>query len=355
VALLHKALSDWTSDQISLHAVEKVFELHELLTRALREQLSPDDAKQIELETAKVVFPLEVLRSLMTEISMERRAGWGEAAQPGASQEELVAGLGRALDLLASDAVFGLACECLDSARSESLRAVLAPYIRRWAPGQEAQLVTMLGRAGPELGKFIVQILVELKTPDALSGMEVAFKNPNIEVRLAALAAMGESIGERAREEITGLLDAPDVDVRLKTLDLVGAMNVVAAGPVLVRRIQSDAFHDLSVEERRKWLTTVGALKATRGESLAIELLSKRRLLSNEATEQSRALAAEHLAASESPEALEALQVASKQRWGTSNQVREAATRSIEIIEERQAMRPRKPSEVRPQASEGKA
>ena len=77
VALVHKALQEWTADQISLHAVEKVFELHEILTRSLREQLPADDAKQIELETAKVVFPLEVLRSLMTEISMERRAGWG--------------------------------------------------------------------------------------------------------------------------------------------------------------------------------------------------------------------------------------------------------------------------------------
>ncbi len=352
--LIQKALTDWTADQISLHAVEKVFELQELLTRALRGQLPADQAQDIEVETARVLFPLEVLRTLMSEIAMERRAGWGEQAQAGASQEELVAGLGRALDLLASDAVFGLACECLDSARSESLRGVLAPYIRRWAPGQEAQLTSMLARSGPELGKFLVGVLVELKTPEALGGMENAFKNPNIEVRLAALAAMGEAIGDRAREEITGLLDAPDVDVRLRTLDLVASMNVVAAGPVLVRRIQSDAFHDLSLEERRKWLATVTALKAARGESLAIELLSKRRLLSNEATEQSRALAADHLASSDSEEALEALQVAAKQRWGTSNLVREAATRAIEVIEERQAARPRKP-DPRAHVSEGKA
>ena len=352
--LVEKALKEWTADQISLHAVEKVFELQELLTRSLRSQLPAEQAQEVEVETAKVLFPLEVLRTLMSEIAMERRAGWGEQAQSGASQEDLVAGLGRALDLLASDAVFGLACECLDSARSESLRGVLAPYIRRWAPGQEGQLTSLLARSGPELGKFIVEVLVELKTSDALGGMEIAFKNPNIEVRLAALAAMGEAIGDRAREEITALLDAPDVDVRLRTLELVASMNVVAAGPVLVRRIQSDAFHDLSVEERKKWLGTVSALKAARGESLAIELLSKRRLLSNEATEQSRALAAEHLATSDSPEALEALQVAAKQRWGTSNLVREAATRSMESIEERQAALSRK-LDRSAHVSEGKA
>ncbi|NUO48830.1 MAG: protein kinase, partial [Polyangiaceae bacterium] len=316
--LVHKALREWTADQVSLHSVDKVFELHELLTRAFKAQLDPDEAKFLELETAKVVFPLEVLRTLMAEMSIERRAGWGEAAQPGATNEELVAGLGRALDLLASDAVFGLACECLDTAGTERLRDVLKPYIRRWAPGQEAQLTTELGRAGAELGRFIVELFVELKTPQATAGMEAAFSNPNIEVRLAALAAMGEAIGDRARDEITGLLDAPDVEIRLKTLDLVGAMNVVAAGPVLVRRVQSDAFHDLSVDERRKWLATVGALKAPRAESLAIELLSKRRLLSNESTEHSRMVAAEYLAQADSVEAVEALQTASKQRWGTS-------------------------------------
>src|SRR5262249_31367212 len=100
---------------------------------------------------------------------------------------------------------------------------------------------------------------------------------------------------------------------------------------------------------------TVGALKAPRAESLAIELLSKRRLLSNESTEHSRMIAAEYLAQADSPEAVEALTTASKQRWGTSTQVRDAASRSLEIIEERRASRPGRPSEMRPAASEGKA
>jgi hypothetical protein len=141
----------------------------------------------------------------------------------------------------------------------------------------------------------------------------------------------------------------------MKTLDLVASMNVVAAGPVLVRRIQSDAYHDLSVEERRRWLATVSALKPARGESLAIELLSKRRLLSTDATEQSRAVAADHLANTDSVEAIETLQTAAKQRWGTTTLVRDAATRALEVIEERRASRPRRPSDLRPQASEGKA
>ncbi len=354
VALLHAALAEWVADQISLHSVDKVFELHELFTLALRGTVPEVEAKEIELATAKVVFPLDILRTLMGEISTERKAGWGDVATV-SSPERLVAGLGRALDLLASDAVFALACECMDSARSETLSSVLMPYIRRWAPGQEAQLATMLGRAGPDLGKFIVELFSELGTREATSFMEAAFKNPNIEVRLAALAKMGEAIGDRARDEITALLDAPDLDIRMRTLELVASMNVVAAGPVLVRRVQSDAYHDLSVAERKRWLETVTALKPARGEALAVELLSKRRLLASEASEQSRAIAAEHLSNAESAEALEALQVAAKQRWGTSAAVRDAAARALERIEDRAEARVRRAPEPASHVTEGKA
>lgn len=334
--LVHQALAEWTRDQIALHAADRVFEIHQAMTSAFRAQLAPEAAQQAELDTAKVMFPVETLRSLLTDLSSEHR-GWGaDRSQAGASAG-LVAGLGRALELLASDAVFALACECLDSAFSEGLRDVLVPYLRRWSTGQEALLGSLLGRAGPELGKIVIEILGGLGTPKARAAIEAALANPDIEVKLAALAYFGEEIGDKAREEITALLDAPDVDVRKRTLELVARLSVVAAGPVLVRRIQSDNFHDLSVDERRGWLETVYLLKPARGEAVAIELLSKRRLLSSEATEQSRALAATLLGSCDSPEASEALQTAAKQRWGTSNVVREAATKALAQIEARRS------------------
>jgi serine/threonine protein kinase len=349
-ALIDRALKEWVDDQMSLFAAESVFELHGKLTAALRVHLDVRDAHQVELETARVMFPIEVLRSVMSDISQERRVGFAGPRAAG-SKKDLVLGLGRALELLASDAVFSLACECLDSARSEELREVIEPYLRRWAAGKEGQLATTLARSGAELGRFIVSILMELGTKEALSGIESAYSNPNVEVRLTAMSALGEAAGDRAREEIAALLDGPDVAMRLRTLELVGNLNVVAAGPILGRRIQSDGYNDLSVEERKRWLETVTALKASRGEALAIDLLSKRRILSNDASEQTRVIAAEHLAQCESPEAIEALQTAVKQRWGTSAAVREAATRSIAAIEARQSAKSKRPE----QRSEGKS
>jgi hypothetical protein len=344
-------MRDWAHDQMTLNAVDKVFELHDHLTQALHARLGQRDGHVLELETAQVLFPLDVLRTLMTDIAMERRGSWGGDAASAAPPKELVASLGRALDLLASDTVFALACEILDSAKSEALKDVVVPYLRRWCPNQEGTLATMLQRAGPSLGKFIIELFMEMKTERAIQGLESAFSNPNLEVKLAALAAMGEKVGERAREEITTLLDSLDVTIRMNTLELVASLGVTAAGPFLVRRVVSDAFHELSVEERKLWLSTICTLKAERGETLAVEVLSKRRLLSNEASEQSRAIAAEALARFDSAETLEALQNAAKQRWGTTAQVREAALKSLAAIEARRS----KKSSVMAAVGESKA
>ncbi len=349
---IQQAIKEWTEDQVKLHAVQRVFEVHQAMAAAFKAQTDADTAKRLELETAKLMFPVETLRAVMTDIAAER---WTNDGVPLDAPQELVRGLQRALDLLSSDAVFSLALECLDSSRSSSLRDVLVPYVRRWSTGQEASLSAMLPTAGPELGKTLIALLVDLKTPAALQGVETALLNQNIEVKLSALAHMGESIGDRARDEITNLLDSPDVQVRLKTLDLVGQMSVVAAGPVLVRRIQSDVFHDLSVDERRRWLATVSTLKASRGEAIAIELLSKRKLLASDAAEESRTIAAEQLTSSDSTEAIEALEAASKQRWGTSANVREAATRALGVIRARLAAREGKRAPLESKPLEGKA
>ena len=120
----------------------------------------------------------------------------------------------------------------------------------------------------------------------------------------------------------------------------VERLGVQAAGPALVRKIQSDAFHDLAVDERRQLLATVCNLRPARGEAVAIELLSKRRLLANEAVETSRTLAAEALAAFDSEETRNALQVVAKQRWGSSSNVRDAAAKALGTIESRKARKP---------------
>jgi hypothetical protein len=70
--------------------------------------------------------------------------------------------------------------------------------LRRWAPGKRAACHRW--RSGAELGRFIVALMMELGTRRP-SRESVGFSNPNVEVRLTAMAALGESAGDRARED----------------------------------------------------------------------------------------------------------------------------------------------------------
>ncbi len=338
IDVVARAMRSWVEDQLALSAADKVFEFHEKLTAALREQCNKREAEELEVETATILFPIEVLRSLMMAMASERKGAWvGEGNAP---PKELVSSLARALSLVGSGAVFGLACECLDSATYEPIRVVMKDYIATWAVGEEPQMVALVQRAGPDLVGFLLDLMADQKLASLASAMDAALGNPNIEVKLAALARMGETVGERARDEINHLLEAPEKEVRARTLQSVERLGVQAAGPALVRKIQSDGFHDLAVEERRQLLATVCNLRPARGEAVAIELLSKRRLLANEAVETSRTLAAEALAAFDSEETRNALQVVAKQRWGSSSNVRDAAAKALATIESRKARKP---------------
>ncbi len=334
--LLHDALREWTADQVKLHSVDRVFALHDAMTEAFREARGDETGRVMEERLARLMFPLDTLRAILNDLAAER---WSNEAAPVLTARELLLGLERALNLLASDAVFALACECMGSSRSAALGEVLVPYIRKWSPGKESIIGSMLKQASAELGSALVDILASLKTTEAQIAMEAGLAHPLIEVKLAVLAHTGETLGDRAREEITALLDVDDPDVRARCLDLVVKLSVVAAGPVLVRRIQSDGFHELAVDERRRWLKAVGSLKAARAEALAIELLQKRRVFASDAVEASRALAAEHLADAESEEASKALEEATKSRWGASQTVRDAAARALASVRARQARR----------------
>ncbi|WP_437277461.1 serine/threonine-protein kinase [Sorangium sp. So ce375] len=293
------------------------------------------------------------------------QAGAGRtAAQAGASRSvapldpAIVEGLAHALDALEDGALFSAACQCHGAVQSERLREILFAYMRRWAPGREAELGDLLSRAPVPLALTLLQLLAQLKTPSALAALEAGFASPYVEVRISALAelpdaAVGEgapgagSAAERVREELQKLLDDPAPPVRCEALRLIGKLGVLPAGPTLVRRIVAPSFHDLSAAERRQWLETVAQLNPARAEKLAIELLEKRQLIPSEAIEQTRELAAHFLCQARSYEALRAVKEATKPRWWNTPPVRDAAARAAVAIAAR-LVAPTRPSERPP-------
>ncbi|WP_437527255.1 protein kinase [Sorangium sp. So ce726] len=285
------------------------------------------------------------------------------AAQAGASRSvapldpAIVEGLAHALDVLEDGSLFSAACQCHGAVQSERLREVLFAYMRRWAPGREAELGDLLSRAPAPLALTLLQLLAQLKTPGALAALEAGFASPHVEVRISALAELPDaaaseggsagSAAERVREELQKLLDDPAPPVRCEALRLIGKLGVLAAGPTLVRRIVAPSFHDLSGAERRQWLETVAQLNPARAEKLAIELLEKRQLIPSEAIEQTRELAAHFLCQARSYEALRAVKEATKPRWWNTPPVRDAAARAAVAIAAR-LVAPTRPSERPP-------
>ncbi|XXX75503.1 protein kinase [Sorangium sp. So ce134] len=290
-------------------------------------------------------------------------AGRG-AAQPGAGRSlapldpAIVEGLAHALDALEDGSLFGAACQCHGAVQSERLREILFAYMRRWAPGREAELGDLLSRAPAPLALTLIQLLAQLKTPDALAALEAGFASPHVEVRISALAELPDAAGgegatgpgsaaDRVRDELQKLLDDPAPPVRREALRLIGKLGVLAAGPTLVRRIVAPSFHDLPGSERRQWLETVAQLNPARAEKLAIELLEKRQLIPSEAIEQTRELAAHFLCQARSYEALRAVKEATKPRWWNTPPVRDAAARAAVAIAAR-LVAPTRPSERPP-------
>ncbi|MDC0684146.1 serine/threonine-protein kinase [Sorangium atrum] len=285
------------------------------------------------------------------------------AAQTGASRSvapldpAIVEGLAHALDALEDGSLFSAACQCHGAVQSERLREVLFAYMRRWAPGREAELGDLLSRAPVPLALTLLQLLAQLKTPGALAALEAGFVSPHVEVRISALAELPDaaasesgsasSAAERVRDELQKLLDDPAPPVRCEALRLIGKLGVLAAGPTLVRRIVAPSFHDLSGAERRQWLETVAQLNPARAEKLAIELLEKRQLIPSEAIEQTRELAAHFLCQARSYEALRAVKEATKPRWWNTPPVRDAAARAAVAIAAR-LVAPTRPSERPP-------
>ncbi|WP_437504322.1 protein kinase domain-containing protein [Sorangium sp. So ce1099] len=273
----------------------------------------------------------------------------------------IVDGLSRALDALEDGSLFGAACQCYSAVQSERLREILFAYLRRWAPGREAELGDLLSRAPAPLALTLIQLLSQLKTPEALAALEAGFASPHVEVRISALAELPDAAGsdgasgagaaaERVREELQRLLDDPAPPVRREALRLIGKLGVLAAGPTLVRRIVAPSFHELPATERRQWIETVAQLNPARAEKLAIELLEKRQLIPSEAIEQTRELAAHFLCQARSYEALRAVKEATKPRWWNTPPVRDAAARAAVAIAAR-LVAPTRPSDRPPSAA----
>jgi hypothetical protein len=333
VRLLEDALREWTEDQLKLKNHAALFELSGALGRALAARAADASGAALEQAVNGVVFTKDTVAAILQDLERDGR----DVAQAGKEiPEVVVSGVERALAVLGDASMLELACGCVAAARSDALAKVILAYVKRWARGNEARLATVLETTSPDVGVAVIGVLAELGTPEAHGALEAAGRSPHLAVRIEALSVMPEDRHDHVRAEVRKLLDDPQSSVRTQALKLVAERALLAAGPALVLRIQSNDFNDLPAEERKLWMTAVMELSPRRGTSVCAELLKKHQLVPTEAAEATRVMAAEVLEETAvTKEALEAAEEASKKRWWNTAPVREAAERAAQAIHAR--------------------
>ncbi len=220
-----------------------------------------------------------------------------------------------------------------------AVRAAILSRLERRADGHEAEIARAATNAAPPLAMGLLRVLGTLDSDAAREAMLAATKSPHSIVRIDALSRL-EAGGERIRGEVRLALEDADPRARVEILAAIEAYKIKAAGPALALRVRSRAFDALPLDERRLALGTLGALMPSRAEAIAIELLQDQRLISSDAHEATRELAAELLGRiGTSREAREALALAAKERWRTSSRVRAACTNAVVTFEARAKQR----------------
>ena len=207
---------------------------------------------------------------------------------------------------------------------ADAVRAPLAGYLAREGLGQEAHLGELLTTVDASRGRVLLAALEAMGTDEAREAVHRAEASPHAEVRVAAVALRASTSREGLRDELARLSSDDNPEVRQAALRTMARFRVMEAGPPLVARIQSRAFHRLPLDERALALRTLWALSPARAEALCVDLCATRPVLRREAIDETRVLAAELLGEraqmAESAAELK-LTLAS---WGNSDAVRGA-------------------------------
>ena len=216
------------------------------------------------------------------------------------------------------------------------IRDRLLDYVTAHAGGHEGEIGSTFATGHLDPSLALLKVLVGLGTPAAREAAQQAAKSPHPIVRIEALGLVEGSSGTGIRQALRAMLEDWDPAVRIAALKSIGAYKVKVASPGLVMRVKSPEFDGLPVDERREALHALYLLTSSRAEAVYLDLLADTRLVTNEAHEQTRALAAEMLGRrGQSTEARTALEAASKGRWKNSERVRAAAASALEVMDSR--------------------
>ncbi len=213
---------------------------------------------------------------------------------------------------------------------------IMLKYIQRAAQGNEQATIEQLETLRPSFAQAVLCTIANPKTPEGAAMLRSLLDSPIAALRCEAVALLATS-PEKLKQQLLKLAEGSDPQVLLAALNTMVRHHVRAAGPGLIRLVEHEHFVARPREQQQKIFETLWLLNSKRGEDVLISVIEKMHgLMADDNADRTRALAAEVLSErAVSDAAIEALSNATRRRPWNTPEIRTAAARAIERIEER--------------------
>jgi len=318
-------LADWAGTQVDAHAATAALDLLQSLTAAFDSRFGEAAAREFRTVATAAMFPVSRISAVIEDAK--------ELPDP---DPKVLEGIRTALGSVEDDSFFDTAMGLFDVVASDEVRRALLGYLCRCAKGHESALGQILSVAPPMHAMYVLETLRATSTPASKDAVAHGLKSQHIEVILAVLDGLDEVAAQQAGLMLRNLVASPEAPMRRKFIEAASQKGIRALEPILVERINSSAYFQLPIRERRLLLEALAATNRMEAEVTAMSLLDKQQLLGGEALEETRAVAADFLGSASSELVLETLQRAAKKRWfGGNETVRETAERAAARVAER--------------------
>ena len=213
--------------------------------------------------------------------------------------------------------------------------------------GNEAALIPKLGSLRTDHAQRLLAAVTATRSPEAIELLKPLLASKNAALRCEATALLAQSPQDLSRE-LLRFLDSNDPKLREAALSTLTRHQVKAAGPGMVRLVESDKFTARPIQEQQRFFEAVWQLNAARAESLLIQVVEQHGIMADEHMDQTRAVAANVIGSYASSErAIAALDNAGRLRPWNTQPLRSAAGAAAESIANRLGRSP-KAGEVKP-------
>jgi eukaryotic-like serine/threonine-protein kinase len=329
--LVYEPLDASTRDLVLQRRFDIVFSMFDAIAKAIEAWAPKNEIANVKAEVARGMFLPETFRILLKEVV--RTPGVAVVADFVPADLDMVSREIMPVVSALGPSHLEVMLDMVSAVHHEGLRRVLFGYLERILPGREAEIVDRVMTLDIEVARPILRILAAVKKPSATEALRRIAGCVNPMLRCEAIALLSPS-PEQLKDELAQLAETGSPELRIAALRTLAFHQVKPAGPLLVRRIQEAAFHQLAPDERKEILGALFVLHPLRGEQVSLEILEKRGLFStDDNVEQTRVLAAELLGReTRSMEALQSLVKEARRRWGNSPQLREKAGAAAEAI-----------------------